>query len=59
MTTYATKEFRETSIPWLPRVPEGWEEKKVRQLFRQRTTKVSEKNFAALSVTKDGIVPRN
>ena len=33
MTTYATKEFRETSIPWLPQVPEGWEVARTKQVL--------------------------
>jgi type I restriction enzyme, S subunit len=58
MTTYATKEFRETSIPWLPRVPEGWEVRKMKYLFKER----SEKGFPnepPLAATQNmGVVPK-
>jgi restriction endonuclease S subunit len=37
-------------------VPEGWEVVKVRQHFRLRVEKVSEKDFAPLSVAKIGVV---
>ena len=47
-----------SGIPWLPEVPEGWEVRKVRQHFKLRSTKVSEKDFPALSVAKIGVVPQ-
>ncbi len=48
--------YKPTGIAWLPEVPEGWEVKKVRQHFRLRAEKVSEKNFPPLSVAKIGVV---
>ena len=47
-----------SGIPWLPEVPEGWEVKKVRQHFRLRAEKVSEKDYPPLSVAKIGVVPQ-
>ena len=47
-----------SGIPWLPEVPEGWEVRKVRQHFRLRSEKVSEKDFPPLSVAKIGVVPQ-
>ena len=47
-----------SGIPWLPEVPEGWECGKVRQYFRLRVTKVSEKDYPPLSVAKVGVVPQ-
>lgn len=47
-----------SDIPWLPEVPEGWECGKVRQYFRLRVTKVSEKDYPPLSVAKVGVVPQ-
>lgn len=45
-----------SGIPWLPEVPERWEVKKVRQHFRLRVEKVSEKDYPPLSVAKIGVV---
>ena len=50
--------MRSSGIPWLPEVPEGWEVKKVRQHFRLRVEKVSEKDYPPLSVAKIGVVPQ-
>ena len=50
--------FKPSGIPWLPEVPEGWEVKKVRQHFRLRSEKVSEKDYPPLSVAKIGVVPQ-
>lgn len=47
-----------SGISWLPEVPEGWECGKVRQYFRLRVTKVSEKDYPPLSVAKVGVVPQ-
>lgn len=50
--------YKPTNIPWLPEVPETWEVAKVRQYFRLRSEKVSEKDYPALSVAKIGVVPQ-
>jgi len=47
-----------SGIPWLPEVPEGWATGKVRQYFKLRATKVSEKDYPPLSVAKIGVVPQ-
>lgn len=47
-----------SGIPWLSQIPEGWETAKVRQYFRLRATKVSDKDYPALSVAKIGVVPQ-
>lgn len=56
MTRYAR--YKPTGIPWLPEVPDGWSVAKVRQHFRPRSEKVSEKDFPPLSVAKIGVVPQ-
>jgi type I restriction enzyme S subunit len=38
--------------------PDDWPIKRLGELFRERKEKVSDKEFAALSVTKSGIVPQ-
>ncbi len=51
-------EYKKTNIPWLEEVPSHWETKKINELFKERKSKVSDKDFAPLSVTKKGIVPQ-
>ena len=43
---------------WLGKIPEHWDCKKVRSLFTCRNEKVSDKDFAPLSVSKMGVVPQ-
>ena len=50
--------YKPTGIAWLPEVPEGWGCAKVSQHFRLRSEKVSERDYPALSVAKQGIVPQ-
>ena len=50
--------YKSTNLPWLPKIPEHWEAIKIRELFVERNQKVSDKDFAPLSVSKGGIVPQ-
>ena len=50
--------MKESGIPWLPQIPEHWEASKVSTHFRQRNEKVSDKDYPALSVSKQGITPQ-
>lgn len=50
--------MKPTNIPWLPEVPEHWEMSKVSSHFRQRNEKVSDKDYPALSVSKQGVTPQ-
>ena len=43
---------------WFSRIPNTWNCTKMRELFSERTTKVSDKEFQPLSVGKMGIVPQ-
>lgn len=43
---------------WFQKVPAGWRATKMRELFAERNTKVSDKEYPALSVGKMGIVPQ-
>lgn len=45
-------------MPWYGELPERWKAKKISELFVERQTKVSDINFAPLSVSKGGIVPQ-
>ena len=45
-------------MPWYGELPERWETHKVSELFVERREKVSDTDFAPLSVSKGGIVPQ-
>lgn len=50
--------YKEVDLPWLDTVPAHWEIVKINELFDERVTKVSDKDFAPLSVSKQGILPQ-
>ena len=52
----AYKEYKATGIQWLPKIPKHWEYKKINSLFLERKTKVSDKDYQPLSVTKSGVL---
>lgn len=45
-------------VAWLPQIPAHWQLQKIDALFTERKTKVSDKDYAPLSVTKKGILPQ-
>lgn len=47
-----------TDTAWLPQIPAHWKLQKIDALFTERKTKVSDKDYAPLSVTKKGILPQ-
>ena len=47
-----------TNILWLPEIPEHWKMSKVSSHFKQRNEKVSDKDYPALSVSKQGVTPQ-
>ena len=50
--------YKDSGAEWLGDVPEHWGLKRIGYYFTERREKVSDKDFAALSVTKNGIVPQ-
>ncbi len=52
------EKYKESGVQWLGEVPSHWEVKRLGQYFVDRRDKVSDKDFSALSVTKNGIVPQ-
>lgn len=50
--------MKDSGISWLGMIPEHWEIKKIGSLFTERREKVSDKDFPALSVSKQGITPQ-
>jgi type I restriction enzyme S subunit len=54
----AYPEYKDSGVDWLSEVPKHWEIKRLGQFFEERREKVSDKDFAPLSVTMQGIVPQ-
>lgn len=50
--------YKASGVEWLGEVPEHWEVRRVGYYFNERREKVSDKDYPALSVTKNGIVPQ-
>ena len=50
--------YKPSGVEWLGEVPEHWEIKRIGYYFCERREKVSDRDFPALSVTKNGIVPQ-
>lgn len=50
--------YKDSGVEWLGVVPEHWGVKRIGYYFNERREKVSDKDFPALSVTKNGIVPQ-
>ncbi len=50
--------YKPSGVDWLGEVPEGWKLTRLGSYFTERKTKVSDKDFAPLSVTKMGILPQ-
>lgn len=45
-------------MEWFGSIPKRWDIQKISELFSERREKVSDKEYAALSVSKGGIVPQ-
>jgi type I restriction enzyme, S subunit len=50
--------YKDSGVEWLGEVPGHWDIKRIGYYFTERREKVSDKDFKALSVTKNGIVPQ-
>ena len=50
--------MKDSGIPWIGKIPSHWEIRKIRSLYALRTEKVSDKDFAPLSVSKQGVTPQ-
>lgn len=50
--------YKNSGEEWLGEIPEHWELTRLGSYFRERKTKVSDKDYAPLSVTKNGILPQ-
>ena len=50
--------MKESGIEWIGEIPKEWEVSLIGNLYDERKEKVSDKDYAPLSVTKNGIVPQ-
>lgn len=50
--------MKESGTEWLGQIPETWAISKIGSLYSQRIEKVSDKDYAPLSVTMQGILPQ-
>jgi type I restriction enzyme S subunit len=50
--------YKNSKLDWLGDIPSHWDLVKLGACFKERNEKVSDKDFAALSVTKNGILPQ-
>lgn len=50
--------YKDSGVEWLGKVPENWRLSRLGTYFSERKTKVSDKDFPPLSVTKNGILPQ-
>jgi len=50
--------MKDSGVDWIGEIPEHWEVSRLGSNFEERKTKVSDKEYPPLSVTKNGIVPQ-
>ena len=51
-------QMKDSGVEWIGQIPEKWELTRIAGLYNLRNTKVSDKDFPALSVTNKGILPQ-
>ncbi|WP_334420711.1 hypothetical protein [Acinetobacter soli] len=51
-------EYKDSGVEWLGEIPSHWSAKRLGSFFEERREKVSDVDYSALSVTKNGIVPQ-
>lgn len=52
------REMKDSGVEWIGEIPVNWGLSKIGSVYDERNEKVSDKDFAPLSVTKQGIVPQ-
>lgn len=52
------EKYKQTGTKWITSIPVSWDMQKIGALFVQRKEKISDKDFAPISVTKNGILPQ-
>lgn len=51
-------DYKMTKYDWMGNIPVHWDTQKIRELFTERKEKVSDKDYAPLSVSRGGVVPQ-
>jgi type I restriction enzyme, S subunit len=51
-------EYKDSGVEWLGVIPSSWDLTRLGTRFEERKTKVSDKDFPPLSVTKNGTIPQ-
>ena len=51
-------DYKMTKYDWMGNIPVHWDTPKIRELFPERKEKVSDKDYAPLSVSRGGVVPQ-
>ena len=52
------RKMRDSGVEWIGEVPEGWEVNLIGTSYSQRSEKVSDRDYAPLSVTMKGVLPQ-
>lgn len=52
------RKMKDSGVEWIGEIPVDWKLSKIGSVYDERKEKVSDKDFAPLSVTKQGIVPQ-
>ena len=52
------RQYKDSGIEWIGKIPEAWEVTKLNTLYTQRNEKVSDRDYTPLSVTMKGILPQ-
>lgn len=52
------RKMKESGIEWIGEIPEEWDVGQIGHLYNERKEKVSDRDYAPLSVTMKGIVPQ-
>ena len=58
MSSLAYPRYKDSGADWIGQTPAHWEVKRLGYFFSERRTKVSDKDYIPLSVTKQGVVPQ-
>lgn len=52
------REMKDSGIEWIGEIPRTWKLSKIGQVYSERRTKVSDRDYPPLSVTMKGILPQ-
>jgi type I restriction enzyme S subunit len=50
--------YKDSGVEWIGEIPDEWEVHRLETRFKERKTKVSDKDYSPLSVTKNGVQPQ-